>query len=82
MTVQAMERKVHGNARLNWDQAKAIRDLYDLGFTIRALAKSFGLCPTAIYAIVTNKTWHDPNYTPKKGSACPTRKARTREIEP
>ncbi len=59
--------KTHHKAKLTRDQVNNIRDLYEIGFSIQALAKMFGMGTTALWSIVTNQTWRDPDYTPKRG---------------
>jgi hypothetical protein len=47
----------NGRARLNEDDVRTIRERHAKGDAIKALARKFGLTPTAVRYIVQRKTW-------------------------
>lgn len=52
------------SAKLNWGIVRSIRISYCAGERISALAVRFGVVRSNIWAVVHNKTWFDPEYTP------------------
>jgi plasmid maintenance system antidote protein VapI len=55
------------NAKLTELLVAEIRELWDTGkWSKGSLADKFGVTTSAIGNIVTNKTWKDPNYSPRK----------------
>lgn len=55
----------HGRAILTWEKVRGIRnDALTLKLSQRRLAEKWEISQTTIHRIVTNKSWHDPEYTP------------------
>ena len=53
-----------GNRRINKGVVASIRYLW-FDKPLRETAKTFKLSPTSISNILNNRTWFDPDYTPK-----------------
>lgn len=51
------------NHKLNWEQVKEIRELYNSGkFLQRELAEKYNISEGVIYKVVKNIAWYDKNY--------------------
>jgi hypothetical protein len=48
---------VHGNAKVNDNQVRAIRALYAAGMSEAIIAEQFGMAQTNVSSIVRRKTW-------------------------
>lgn len=56
----------NGGSKLTWKQINEIRKLYNFGFTRKQLAEKFSITAANIWCIVTNRTWIDSSYIPRK----------------
>lgn len=57
----------HHQSKLTKSQVDAVRSKYSYGkYTITMLSNEFGMSRYAIQAILSNKTWKDEHYTPKR----------------
>src|SRR5262245_49978112 len=55
------------NRKLSNKQVSRIRDLYtDKGWSLTKIAKKYDVQPSCIFAVVNNKSYHDPKYKPPK----------------
>jgi len=58
--------RLHNSVPYGWPEIKEIRDLYATEeFRISDLAVRFGISKGAVYDILINKHWHDPEYRPR-----------------
>jgi len=52
------------NPKLNWNIVRKARNMYknDKTLTIKDVARKFGISLSAMYKVIYNQTWRDPNY--------------------
>jgi hypothetical protein len=58
------------NAKLTWQKVRSIRARHASGETVPALARAYGVDPSAIRQVVLGKTWQEPS--PPGGKGGPT----------
>ena len=65
----------HATQKLSWEDAKAIRLEYEpRKTTYKELGRKFGVSDGAVYRVITNQTFFDPNYIPRRPEVSVRRK--------
>lgn len=53
--------------RLTWERVRKMRTQYATGrMTMLALADEHGVSKSTVSRVITNETWHDPDYIPPR----------------